>query len=109
MGGIIKVIGRYKVYLDRTRAYIGYVQFVAILLVFVEAYKETPFGRWFYGHSAITIPAFIVLFIVLSLVVGYVDKRVVRSHEQDEMNQTNPWVREMNDRLERIERKIDET
>ncbi|WP_299535614.1 hypothetical protein [Ulvibacterium sp.] len=36
---------RWKVYIDRARMYIGYVQFLMIGFVFLEAYKDTTIGR----------------------------------------------------------------
>jgi hypothetical protein len=90
-----KRIIRFKVYIERSKSYLGYVNFILIFLLFLEKYKNTSFGVWFYGHSKFTVPAAIVLFIVVAVLWGYVDKKYIRPLEQDEVNQTNEKFMEM--------------
>ena len=90
-----KRIVRYKVYFDRSRMYIGYVQFIILLLVLFESYKETKFGVWFYDNVLWAFPVFLVLFFSGSIIIGYLDKKFIRPYEQEEVTSTNPWIMEI--------------
>ena len=99
-------VTRYKVYFDRSRMYISYVQFFILLLVFTEAYKDTAFGVWFYAHKFITVPAFFIAFMVGSMVVGYLDRKYIRPGEQDELMKTNPPWQEMKGKIDELHQKL---
>ena len=91
---LIQRLIRFKIYFDRSRVYVGYGQFFIILLVFFEAYKETKFGVWFYSKWW-TLPAFVVLFFVVSIIIGYIDKVFIRPREVTELNKINPEFMKM--------------
>ena len=82
---------RLKVYIDRGRAYIGYVQFIVTLTIMLKVYEDTIFGRWFFSHWW-TLVLFIISFFVGLAVIGFLDKRYVRPYEISEMNSTNPEI-----------------
>jgi hypothetical protein len=87
-------IGQFKVFLDRARMYVGYIQFFILLAVFMRPYSETKFGAWFYSHKLLTVPGVIISFILLSVLIGYLDKKFIRPGEQFELASTNPkWTR----------------
>ena len=90
----MKRLIRFKVYIDRGRAYIGYVQFIITVTIMLKVYESTSFGAWFFSHWW-TIPAFVVLFFLGVGVIGYLDKRYVRPHEISEINSTNPELLEI--------------
>jgi len=102
----IKTLVRYKVYFDRSRMYIGYIQFIILLLVLFEAYSETKFGVWFYSNIAWAFPVFLVLFFAGSIVLGYLDKRFIRPHEQSEVIKTNPVWMDMYRKICKIEEEL---
>ncbi len=85
---------RYKVYIDRSRGYASYIQFILILLVFFEAYKTTNFGVWFYSKWW-TLPVFIILVFVMMIAWGYIDMKYIRPKEYSELNKTNRELMEV--------------
>lgn len=99
---LIKRLAKWKVYLDRSRAYVGYINFVMILLLFLEGYKETAFGIWFYAHSAITLPVTMVIYFAIAIIVGYLDKIIIRPYEQREITSTNPIHMEVLDKVNKL-------
>jgi len=99
-------VTRYKVYFDRSRMYISYVQFFLLLLVFTEAYRETTFGVWFYANKWLTLPAFLILFFFGSMVIGFLDRRYIRPGEQDELIETNPSWTKMRDKINDLHKKL---
>ncbi len=103
---IRKRFTRYKVYFDRSRMYISYVQSFLLLLVLMEAYKETAFGIWFYDNKWITLPVFLVMFMGVSMLIGYLDKRYIRPGEQDELIESNPPWTNMRDKINDLHDKL---
>lgn len=87
----MKRLIRLKVYIDRGRGYIGYVQFIVTITIMLKVYE---FGEWFLSRWWALL-GFVVLFFVGLACVGYLDKRYIRPHEQSEMNSTNPEISEI--------------
>ncbi len=99
---------RWKVYIDRSRMYIGYIQFFLIGVVFLSDYKDTVWGKFIFDHALISIPVSIVLFILLSLVLGYFDSRLgLRQEELRNLSRSNPVMMEMLDELKEMNKKIE--
>lgn len=100
---------RWKVYVDRSRMYIGYIQFFLIGIVFLESFKEKDWGRFIFQHALISIPVFLLLFILLSLILGYFDSKLgFREEELRNLSKSNPVMMEMLDQLMEMNRKIDQ-
>ena len=102
----IKQLVRVKVYFDRSRMYIGYIQFFMMLLLLFEAYKDTRFGGWFYNNILWAFPLFMILFFCGSVVIGYFDKKYIRPHESSEITQINPVFMEMYRKVTQIHEKV---
>jgi len=98
----MQLLIRWKVYFDRARGYIGYVQFFIILMVFMESYKETDIGIWFFKYSLLTIPGFFILFFMGCIVLGYFDKKYIRSGELDEYNKSSPVIMDIQKKVNEI-------
>lgn len=90
---------------DRGRMYWGYIQFLLILMVFFESYKDTKFGVWFYSYSYITIPAFVILFVLVATLIGYLDKRYIRTAEKKEGSRYNPYMTEIHKMVKELYKK----
>jgi hypothetical protein len=99
-------VGKYKVYLDRARMYVGYIQFFILLALFMRPYSETNFGIWFYNNKIFTIPGVIILFLVVSILIGYLDRQFIRPAEQDELASTNPKWTKLFKELKKLDDKI---
>ena len=85
---------RYKIYFDRSKVYVGYLQF--FMLVFITLKQmDTTLPIWMY------IAGF-VLFCVVSVVVGYIDTKLgIRAEEQKNYSEQNPTLMEILEILKR--------
>ena len=68
--------------------YIGYAQFIMVLLIFLNPYKETKFGIWIFSHIWAMIALLVVIFGIF-IVIGWLDKKYIRGKEQVELMKTN--------------------
>lgn len=99
---------RWKVYIDRSRMYIGYIQFFLIGIVFLKEYKETWWGEKVFEYALISIPVSVVLFVLLSLTLGYLDSKFgFREEEQRNLSKSNPITMEMFALLQKIDKKLE--
>ena len=99
---------RWKVYFDRSRMYIGYIQFFLIGLVFLKSFKDNPWGEWIFRYAIVSIPVAFLLFVILSLVLGYFDSKLgLREEEQRNLSRSNPVMMEMLNQLKELNKKIE--
>lgn len=99
---------RWKVYFDRSRMYIGYIQFFLIGIVFLQSFKDTPWGEWIFKYAIISIPIAFLLFVILSLVLGYFDSKLgLREEEQRNLSRSNPVMMEMLNEIKVLNKKIE--
>ena len=99
---------RWKVYFDRSRMYLGYIQFFLIGIVFLKSFKDNPWGEWIFKYAIVSIPIAFLLFVILSLVLGYFDSKLgLREEEQRNLSRSNPVMMEMLDQLKELNKKIE--
>lgn len=99
---------RWKIYIDRSRMYISYIQFFLIAIVFLEKYHYTDWGKTIFDYALISIPIAVVLFIIFSLVIGYLDSKLgFRQEEQRNQSYSNPFMVEMLNEIKELNKKID--
>ena len=104
-----KTLIRWKVYIDRARMYIGYVQFFMIGFVFLDAYKETSIGVLIFENILISVPIMFLIFIILSLLVGRLDTLMgLREEELRNSSTSNPVMREILANLESVKQELKE-
>jgi len=100
---------RWKIYFDRSRMYIGYIQFFLIGIVFLQSFKDKPWGEFIFKYALISIPVLLILFVLLSLILGYFDSRLgFREEELRNLSRSNPVMMEMLDQLREMNKKIDQ-
>lgn len=98
---------RWKIYFDRSRMYIGYIQFFLIGIVFLRSFKDNSFGELIFKYAIITIPIALILFVFLSLVLGYMDSKLgFREEELRNLSKSNPVMMEMLEELKEIKAKL---
>ena len=98
---------RWKVYFDRSRMYIGYLQFFLIGVVFIQSFKDQPWGDLIFKYAVISIPILFVLFILFSLLIGYVDSRFgFREEEMRNLSRSNPVMMEILESIKEIRKEI---
>ena len=88
--------------------YIGYIQFFLIAIVFMEKYKDTVLGEKIFGYALISLPIAIFLFILLSLILGYLDSKLgFRQEELRNLSNSNPVMMDMLNQLKELNKKIE--
>lgn len=100
---------RWKVYFDRSRMYIGYIQFFLIGVVFLESFRGQPWAELVFKYAMVSIPVLFVLFILLSLMLGYLDSKMgFRAEELKNMSRSNPVMMEILQSLKKLETQLEE-
>jgi hypothetical protein len=98
---------RWKIYFDRSRMYIGYIQFFLIGIVFLQSFKDEPWGMFLYKYALVSIPVVLILFVALSLLLGYLDTKLgFREEELRNVSRSNPVMMEMLISLNDIREKL---
>ena len=98
---------RWKIYFDRSRMYISYIQFFLIAYVFLKDFKGGHLGGLIFNYAIISIPIALILFVFLSLLLGYMDTKLgFREEELRNLSRSNPMMVEMLDSLKEIKEKI---
>jgi preprotein translocase subunit SecG len=88
--------------------YIGYIQFFLIGIVFLQSYKDEPWGEFIFKYALISIPVFLILFILLSLILGYFDTKLgLREEELRNLSKSNPVMMEILEQLKEMNKKIE--
>lgn len=99
---------RWKVYIDRSRMYIGYIQFFLIIFVFIKSFGDNPFTEYLFRHSLITLPFLLFLFILFSLLIGYIDSKLgLREEELRNFSRSNPVLMDIQNSLKDLHNKLD--
>ena len=99
---------RWKIYIDRSRMYIGYIQFFLIAIVFMEKYQDTALGQKVFDYALISLPLAIILFILFSLLLGYLDSKLgFRQEELRNLTNSNPVMMDMLNQLKELNRKTE--
>jgi hypothetical protein len=100
---------RWKIYIDRAKMYVGYIQFLMIAFVLLEAYKESTLGKLIFDHMLISIPIIFFIFILLSLIIGRIDTLLgLREEELRNSSTSNPVMREILKNVEEIKNELQE-
>ncbi|VVB75749.1 Uncharacterised protein [Candidatus Tiddalikarchaeum anstoanum] len=100
-------IVKWKIYIDRARMYINYINFFMIIFLFVDTLKNYEFSKNWIPNSTTGILILLPLFLLVSIVLGYLDTKLgIRSEEAKQTTTENPIMNEIRERLERIERKL---
>ena len=87
--------------------YIGYIQFFLIGIVFLQSFKEHPWGEFIFAYAAVWIPVILILFVALSLVLGYLDTKLgFREEELRNLSSSNPVMMEMLRSLDEMKNKL---
>lgn len=87
---------RWKIYIDRARMYIGYINFFMIGFVFLKSFKDTQWGQYIYNNFYYTFPLLVFLFLLFSLILGFIDTKLgIREEELRNLSSSNPVQREI--------------
>ena len=71
--------------------YIGYLQFLLIIFVFIKSLGDNPVTEFVFNSPMIAVPIILVIFVMASLVIGYLDSRLgFREEEIRNHSKSNP-------------------
>ena len=102
-----KSLIRWKIYIDRAKMYVGYIQFLMIAFVFLKSYKDSFFGKLIFENMILSIPIIFVVFILLSLIVGRIDTLLgLREEELRNSTASNPVMRDLLKNMEEIKMEL---
>lgn len=104
-----KALIRWKVYLDRSKMYIGYINLFMMVTIFLGAIKNTSIGIFLIANVYITIPLLIIMFIIFALLLGYWDSKLgIRSEEMRNLSSQNPVQMEILNTIREIKKNQNE-
>ncbi|MFT5294800.1 MAG: hypothetical protein ACI9YH_000810 [Colwellia sp.] len=102
-----KSLIRWKVYIDRSKMYMGYIQFLLIIFVTIESLGDNPIKEFVFTSPMIALPIILVLFILFSLVIGYLDSKLgFREEEIRNHSKSNPVLMEIQKSLNELNDKV---
>lgn len=105
-----RAIIRWKVYLDRAKMYIGYINLFMMVVIFVNSVKDNKYGKFLADYYVIAIPVLIILFIGCSLLLGFFDSKLgIRKEELRNLSMNNPVQKEILDTLKFIKKKLSDS
>ncbi len=100
---------RWKVYIDRSKMYIGYIQFLLIIFVFIKSLGDNQLTEFVFTSPFIAVPIILVIFVMLSLVLGYLDSKLgFREEEIRNHSKSNPVLMDIEKSLAELHNKVDE-
>ncbi len=98
-----KTAVRWKIYLDRAKMYLSYINFVMIAFVFLNSINDERIRAILDENRLIFYPFVMVMFISVSLVLGYFDTKLGLRKEEMRNNATeNPITLEILSSLKEI-------
>jgi len=99
---------RWKVYIDRSKMYIGYIQFLLIIFVFINSLEDNPVSQFVVNRPLLAVPLILTLFVVCSLILGYLDSKLgFREEEIRNHAHSNPVLRKIQLSIDELSVKVD--
>jgi len=87
--------------------YIGYVQFLLIIFVFIKSLGDNPVTEFVFNSPMIAVPIILVIFVVASLLLGYLDSRLgFREEEIRNHSKSNPVLMDIQKSLNELNAKV---
>lgn len=89
--------------------YIGYVQFLMIIFVFIRSFGDNPLSNFVFDRPLIAIPLILLIFVFFSLVLGYFDSKLgFREEEIRNHSRSNPVLMDIQRSIKELNDKIDQ-
>jgi hypothetical protein len=88
--------------------YIGYIQFLLIIFVFINSLKDNPISQFVVERPLLAVPLILALFVVCSLILGYLDSKLgFREEEITNHAHSNPVLRKIQLSIDELSVKVD--
>jgi len=103
----LSILVKLKVFFDRSRMYVSYIQFFMIGIMLLQSFKDTAFGVYVFAHAIWTMPLALIVMTLIALSIGFLDLHLgIFSAEQKRISERNPVLNELNKKLDSIIDKI---
>jgi len=100
-----KAVVRWKIYIDRARMYLGYINFAMIAFVFLNSINDTSIRELLDENKFISYPLMVLLFFSGSLVLGRMDTKLgVRKEEMRNASSENPVMMDVLETVKEIQK-----
>jgi hypothetical protein len=87
--------------------YIGYVQFLLIIFVFIKSLGDNPVTEFVFNSPIIAVPIILIIFVLASLGIGYLDSRLgFREEEIRNHSKSNPVLMDIQKSLTELNNKV---
>ncbi len=98
-----RVLINLKIYFDRARMYLGYINFFMLNLVFFNSSDGGFVYDLIQNNKYLIIPILFILYLVVLMFIGYLDTRWgLREEEMRNNSMTNPILRELVENVREI-------
>lgn len=98
-----------KIYFDRARMYLGYINFFILNVVLLNSSKDSVIGAFIEENKLVMIPVLFIFYAVILIFIGYMDTRLGFRQEELRNNAVhNPVISEMRQSLGDIKDSIEE-
>lgn len=102
-----KSMVRWKIYIDRAKMYLSYINFVMIAFLFLNEINDVRIRELLDENKLIVYPIVMMAFILVSLLLGYFDTKLGLRKEEMRNNATeNPVMMEVLSHLKEIKEKV---
>lgn len=96
-----------KIYLDRARMYLGYINFFMLNLVLINSLDNPALKGFIEEHKWLLVPALFVVFTLLLIFIGYLDTRLgLRQEEMRNNSMNNPVLMDLVNSVNEIKREV---
>jgi len=97
----------FKIYFDRARMYLGYINFFILNLVLINSIDNPMLSEFIADNKWILLPALLILYVVLLLFIGYLDTKLgLRQEELRNNAVVNPIMQDLMRTVYDIQEKV---
>lgn len=98
-----------KIYFDRARMYLGYINFFLLNVVLINSFENPEYQQFVKEYQYFVIPVLFVIYALLLVFIGYLDTKLgFRSEEMRNNAMMNPVLTELLDTVKRIEKQTED-
>ena len=101
---VIRRISKWKIWFDRSRQYVGYVQFMLLAYIAVKSLNNSPARTWVFDNWYISFPLIFIIFLSGCMVLGFIESILkIREYEQENYLATNPEWQKLLTKLDKYD------
>lgn len=99
---------RWKIYIDRARMYISYINFIMIAFIFINSIRDETLRSYIADYKWLIYPLVLIVFTAFSLILGRFDTKLgLRKEELKNVSEENPVLMEILKDVKEIKEKVE--